>query len=76
MQVLHVVSLEGHRAVEHGIEDNTGAPQVSLEARVATVPDDLWGDVGGGTTLLPHDLSCANLFAYTEICNLDHALAI
>ena len=76
MQVLHVVGLEGYRSIKHGIKDDTGAPQVSFETLVTPISDDFRCDIGRRAALLSHDFIRADLLTHTEICDLDHTLAI
>lgn len=55
VQVLHVVGLEGHRSVEHGVEHHSRTPDVCFEARVALVSDDLRCYVCRGPALFSHN---------------------
>jgi hypothetical protein len=52
LELGHVGRFEGHCPEEHGVEDNTCAPDVGLEAFVAFTFEDFGGDVGWGAALL------------------------
>ena len=76
MQILHIIGLEGDCAVEEGVEDDTSRPEISLETRIATVPNDLRGDVSWGAALLTHNLTLADLLRDSEIRDLNLSLTV
>jgi hypothetical protein len=76
VQLFHVVRLEWDSPVQHGKEYDSRGPEVDTEG-VALVLEDLWGDVGRGTTLLGHaKLTFLALLRNTKVTYLDIALAI
>lgn len=75
MQLVHRLRLERHRAVEHGKQDDAGAPQVHIQT-VASVTQDLRRYVGRCPTLLSHDLIRLDLPGHSKVRYLDVTLAI
>ena len=76
VEVLHVVSFEWHCSEEESKQNYTCTPEVSLEALVALISDDLWGNVGWCATLLKHGLSLFDRLGDAKISYLDMALAV
>ena len=76
MQVLHIVGLERDGTEEEGKQDDTRAPQVSLESLVALVPDDLGSNIGWCTTLLEHEFALFDRLRDAKVSNLDVTLSI
>ena len=76
MEIFHVISLERHCSEEESKQNNACTPEVSLEALVALISDDLWGNVGRCATLLKHGLSLFDRLGDAEIGYLDMALAV
>ena len=76
VEIFHVVSFEWHCSEEESKQNNTCTPEVSLEALVALISDDLWGDIGWCATLLKHGLSLFDRLGDTKISYLDMALAV
>jgi len=76
VQVLHVICFERHRSVQHREQNDSRAPQISFEAPVAFVSNDLGRDVGGRTALLVHGFVFLDGLADAEVSNLDVALTV
>ena len=76
MEIFHVISFEWHCSEEKRKQNNTRTPEVSFEALVALISDDLWSNIGWGTALLKHGLSLFDRLGDTEICYLDMAFAV
>ena len=76
VQVLHVISFERDRAIQHSEQDNACAPKISFESFVAFVSDDFWCDVGGCPTLLEHCLPFFDLLTNTKICDFNIAFTV
>ena len=70
LQLGHIVGLEGHSTVEHGVEDYASRPDVDFEAKVALVAQDLWSNVGGSSALLGHFLTLFDYFPDSKVADL------
>ena len=60
VQIAHLIRLEGHIPIQHGIKADTGRPYIDWVPLVAELPHNLRGDVGGGSALLEEDLIINN----------------
>lgn len=76
VQLFHVVGFERHSAVKHGEQNDTRTPEISLEASVAFVFDNLGSNVCRRSALLEHDFAFLDLLGNAEVGNLDVAFAI
>jgi hypothetical protein len=76
VQILHIVCLKRDCAVKEGVEDDTSRPEISLETRIPTVSNDLWGDVSWRAALLTHNLTLADLLRDSEIRDLNLSLTV
>ena len=76
MQISDVVGFEGHCALQHGVEQHAQAPDISVEALVAVVDDDLGGQVCGSAALLLDDLIVLDESADSEVAELYAALSV
>jgi hypothetical protein len=52
VQLPHAIGLEREVAVEHGVEDDPGAPDVDESSVVTVAFEDFGGDVGGSATTI------------------------
>lgn len=74
LQLAHIGGLEGHRAKEHGVEDDAGAPHVRLEPAIALPFEYLGRDVGRCAALfMLYLILTLHKFTDSEIADLDIA---
>jgi hypothetical protein len=71
LEFSHICSFERHGTEEHGVENDTGTPDVGLETAIAFSLEDLGRNVRWGTTLLMLLLILAlHQFTDSKIANL------
>jgi len=76
VELIHVVGLEGHRTVQHGVEKYAETPHVHKKPLVAFVSDQFWGNVSWGATLLFHNLPFPSNFRNSEITEFNPTFSI
>jgi len=76
VELFHVVGLEWHRTVQHGVEKYAKTPHVHKKSLVAFVSNQFGGNVSGGTTLLFHNLSLPSNFRNSEITKFNPTFSI
>ena len=77
MKLLHAGSFKWYRAYKHSVQADSCTPHINFEAIIPFVFENLWGNVGWGTTLLIHALRLSlNLFRDAKVCNFNATICI
>ena len=76
MKILHVISFERNRTLDHRKQDDACTPKIGFESLVTFVSNNLWRDIGGSTALLEHLLTVFHLLTYAKICDFYVSLPV
>ena len=76
VQLLHACGLERHCAVQHCVENHTGASQIHVACVATLTSEDLWSNISRSTTLLTHLGARRDLLGHTKVRNFDLAFSI
>jgi len=76
VQVLHIVSLEGHSAKKKCEKDDSSTPQIGLKALIPFILYNFRRDVGWCATLLIHYLAGLHGFGYSEVSDFNFAFTV
>lgn len=75
-KALHCSCPEGHRALQHDIEQHAERPYIDEEAAVLTIARHFWGQVCWRAALLLYDFIFVYEAADSEVTNFYTAIAI
>ena len=76
MKLVHTSSLERHGAIQHGVEDDSCAPEVNAKGVSVFVSQDLWCYVCRSSALVAHFDARSGLLAYSKISDFDLSFAV
>lgn len=76
MEIRDVVCLERDRSLQHGIKQDSQTPDVSIEALIAFIDDNLRSKIGWRSALLLDDVVLLDESTHTEVTKLHASFAI